>query len=83
MVLIEVLLEMVTDVGAPLFVNVAMSSGTVFAVGVEVQLPPVVHSPPPQVVPQGRCYRIRTGERPSKKSWAGFVLTRVTRISYG
>src|SRR6478735_8407810 len=46
MVLIEVLLEMVTDVGAPLFVNVAMSSGTVFAVGVEVQLPPVVHSPP-------------------------------------
>ena len=37
----------------------------------------------PQVVPQGRCYRIRTGERPSKKSWAGFVLTRVTRISYG
>jgi len=34
MVLIEVLLEMVTDVGAPLFVNVAMSSGTVFAVGV-------------------------------------------------
>jgi len=42
-VLIDALLEMVTAVGAPLLVNVALLSGTV---GVELQLAPVVHSPP-------------------------------------
>jgi len=56
-VLIDVELETVTDVGAPgLFVNVAMSSGTVLGVGVEFQLLPWVHSletgaPPPVEVP--------------------------------
>jgi hypothetical protein len=40
-VLIEASLEIVTDVGAPLLVNVAVSSGTS---GVELQLMPVVHS---------------------------------------
>jgi hypothetical protein len=42
-VVIDVLVEMFTDVGAPLLVNVAVLSGTV---GVELQLVPVVHSPP-------------------------------------
>src|SRR5262245_50948700 len=52
-VLIDVELEIVTDVGVPgLFVNVAMLSGTVLGVGVEFQLLPWVHSlgtgaPPP------------------------------------
>ena len=40
MVPIEVVLEIVTDVGAPLLVNVAMLSGTV---GFELQFVPVVH----------------------------------------
>ena len=43
MVPIEVVLEIVTDVGAPLLVNVAMLSGTV---GFELQFVPVVHSAP-------------------------------------
>ena len=52
---------MVTNVGAPgLFVNVAMSSGTVLGVGVEFQLLPWVHSletgaPPPIQVPSTAC----------------------------
>src|SRR5262249_21897710 len=51
---------MVTDVGAPLFVNVAVMSGTVLAVGVEFQLLPWVHSletgaPPPIQVPSVAC----------------------------
>src|SRR5262245_58389177 len=56
-VLIDVELEIVTDVGVPgLFVNVAMLSGTVLGVGVEFQLLPWVHSletgaPPPIQVP--------------------------------
>jgi hypothetical protein len=58
---LEVELEMVTNVGAPgLFVNVAMSSGTVLGVGVEFQLLPWVHSletgaPPPIQVPSVAC----------------------------
>jgi len=59
-VLIDVEFEMVTDVGAPLFVNVAMSSGTVLGVGVEFQFVPTVHSlpkgpPPPSQVPSVAC----------------------------
>ena len=42
MVLIEVLLEMVTEVG-PVLPNVAVPSGTVLG-GTEFQLVPVVHS---------------------------------------
>ena len=42
-VLIDVLAEIVSDVGAPLLVNVAVLSGTV---GFELQLVPVVHSAP-------------------------------------
>ena len=53
MVLIDVLAEMVTAVGAPLLVNVAVLSGTV---GVELQLVPVVHSAPgPCQVPSVAC----------------------------
>src|SRR6476661_4548438 len=52
MVLIEVLLEMVTEVG-PLLPNVAVPSGTV---GLELQLVPVVHSAPgPCQVPSTAC----------------------------
>ena len=42
-VLIDVRFPMVTDVGAPLLVNVAVLSGTV---GLELQFVPVVHSAP-------------------------------------
>src|SRR5262245_3341597 len=53
MVLIAVLPEMVTEVGAPLPVNVAVLSGTV---GLELQLVPVVHSAPgPVHVPSTAC----------------------------
>ena len=59
-VLIEVEFEIVTDVGAPLFVNVAVMSGTVLGVGVEFQLLPWVHSletgaPLPIQVPSVAC----------------------------
>jgi len=48
-VLIDVLAEIVSDVGAPLLVNVAVLSGTV---GLELQFVPVVHSVPgPSQVP--------------------------------
>ena len=48
-VLIVAAFEMVTAVGAPLLVKVAVPSGTV---GEELQLVPVVHSPPgPSQVP--------------------------------
>ena len=43
MVLIAALFEMATDVGAPLFANDAVPSGTV---GEELQLVPMVHSAP-------------------------------------
>jgi len=54
---IEVVFEIVTDVGAPLFVNVAVVSGTA---GLELQLLPWVHSlgtgaPPPSQVPSTAC----------------------------
>jgi hypothetical protein len=55
MVLIEVLFEMVTEVGAPLLVNVAVPtpSGTS---GLELQLVPVVHSAPgPCQMPSTAC----------------------------
>ena len=53
MVLIAALFEMVTDGGAPLLVNDAVLSGTV---GLELQLVPVVHSPPgPVQVPSTAC----------------------------
>src|SRR5216684_6832902 len=53
MVLIEALLEIVTAVGAPLLVNVAVLSGKV---GLELQLVPVVHSAPgPVQVPSTAC----------------------------
>jgi hypothetical protein len=53
-VLIDVELEMVTDVG-PLFANVAVLSGTVFG-GIEVQFVPTVHSAPgPFQVPSTAC----------------------------
>src|SRR5262245_11120572 len=46
---------MVTDVGALLFVNVAVPSGTVFG-GIEVQFVPTVHSAPgPVQVPSTAC----------------------------
>jgi hypothetical protein len=45
MVLIEALFEMVTEVG-PVLLNVAVLSGTVLGVGVEIQLVPMVHSAP-------------------------------------
>src|SRR6516164_2227437 len=46
---------MVTDVGALLFVNVAVLSGTVLG-GTEVQLVPTVHSAPgPAQVPSTAC----------------------------
>src|SRR5262249_47008341 len=46
---------MVTDVGALLFVNVAMLSGTVLG-GIEVQFVPTVHSAPgPDQVPSTGC----------------------------
>jgi hypothetical protein len=56
MVLIDAGLEMVTEVGEPLLVNVAVLSGAVLGVGVEFQLLPWVHSletgaPPPIQVP--------------------------------
>src|SRR4029077_7532078 len=56
MVLIVVLPEMVTEVGAPLLVNVAKLSGTVLG-GTEVQLVPVVHSlvVAPVQVPSTAC----------------------------
>ena len=50
---IDVLFEMVTAVGAPLLVNVAVPSGTA---GEELQLVPVVHSlPAPSQVPSTAC----------------------------
>ena len=54
---IEVGLEIVTDVAAPLFVNVAVTSGTV---GLELQFVPTVHSlpkgpAPPSQVPSTAC----------------------------
>src|SRR6478609_5098886 len=53
MVLIAAVFEIVTAVGAPLFVNDAVSSGTV---GLELQLAPVVHSAPgPVQVPSTAC----------------------------
>src|SRR5262245_66177258 len=53
MVLIDALFEMVTEVGAPLPVNVAVLSGTV---GLELQFVPVVHSAPgPVHVPSTAC----------------------------
>src|SRR5262245_27304509 len=53
MVLIDVLFEMVTEVGAPLPVKVAVLSGTA---GLELQLVPVVHSAPgPVHVPSTAC----------------------------
>src|SRR5262245_54549680 len=53
MVLIDAVVEMVTEVGAPLPVNVAVLSGTV---GLELQLVPVVHSAPgPVHVPSTAC----------------------------
>jgi hypothetical protein len=52
-VLIEAPLVIVTDVGAPLLVNVAVLSGKV---GLELQLVPVVHSAPgPVQVPSTAC----------------------------
>jgi hypothetical protein len=65
-VLIEVELEMVTDVGVPgLFVNVAMSSGTVLGVGVEFQFVPTVHSLPkgPPPAEPGAVNRVRRTRR--------------------
>src|SRR5215218_10449188 len=53
MVLIEVLFEMVTEVGAPLLLKVAVPSGTA---GLELQLVPVVHSAPgPCQMPSTAC----------------------------
>src|SRR5262245_51043627 len=53
MVLIDVLFEMVTEVGAPLPVKVTVLSGTM---GLELQLVPVVHSEPgPVHVPSTAC----------------------------
>ena len=53
MVLIVAGFEMVTEVGAPLFANDAVSTGTV---GEELQLVPVVHSVPgPVQVPSTAC----------------------------
>ena len=50
---IDVLFEMVTAVGAPLLVNVAVPSGTA---GAELQLVPVVHSlPAPVQMPSTAC----------------------------
>src|SRR5262249_4958832 len=64
---------MVTDVGAPLFVNVAVMSGTVLGVGVEFQLLPGVHSletgaPPPIQVPSVACapFGANTASGPSQ-----------------
>jgi hypothetical protein len=52
MVLIEVLLEMVTEVG-PVLLNVAVPSGTF---GLELQLVPMVHSAPgPCQLPSSAC----------------------------
>src|SRR3954454_9311692 len=53
MVLIEAVPEMVTAVGAPLLLNVAVPSGTA---GLELQLVPIVHSAPgPCQVPSTAC----------------------------
>jgi hypothetical protein len=69
MVLIDALFEMVTDVGAPLFVKVAVLSGTA---GLELQLLPWVHSletgaPPPSQVPSVACaaFGANTASAPS------------------
>jgi len=52
MVLIEVVLEMVTEVG-PVLPNVAVPSGTI---GLELQLVPIVHSAPgPCQLPSTAC----------------------------
>jgi len=73
MVLIDVLAEMVTAVGAPLLVNVAVLSGTV---GVELQLVPVVHSAPgPCQVPSVACADVAA----SKAAAAG-VANKYVRI---
>src|SRR5262249_60431395 len=46
---------MVTDVGAPLFANVAVPLGTVFG-GIEVQFVPTVHSAPGPVQVPSTAY---------------------------
>src|SRR5262245_54739847 len=74
MVLIDVLAEMVTAVGAPLLVNVAVLSGTV---GVELQLVPVVHSAPgPCQVPSVACADVA-----ASKAAAAVVANKYARIS--
>src|SRR5262249_7996548 len=74
MVLIDVLAEMVTAVGAPLLVNVAVLSGTV---GVELQLVPVVHSAPgPYQVPSVACADVA-----ASKAAATVVANKYARIS--
>src|SRR5262249_41828053 len=73
MVLIDVLAEMVTAVGAPLLVNVAVLSGTV---GVELQLVPVVHSAPgPCQVPSVACADVA-----ASKAAAAVVANKYARI---
>jgi hypothetical protein len=68
-----VLAEMVTAVGAPLLVNVAVLSGTV---GVELQLVPVVHSAPgPCQVPSVACADVA-----ASKAAAAVVANKYARI---
>ena len=67
-VLIDAEFEMVTDVGALLFVNVAVLSGTVLG-GTEVQLVPTVHSAPgPVQVPSTACavFGVKMASAPSQ-----------------
>src|SRR5215831_18327504 len=90
MVLIDVEVEMVTEVGAPLFVNVAVLSGTVLGVGVEFQLFPWVHSletgaPPPSQVPSTGCARLGTdmASAPSQTLPSNTARLKATRAASG
>jgi len=87
-VLIEVEFEMVTDVGALLFVNVAALSGTVLGVGVEFQLLPWVHSletgaPLPIQVPSVACaaFGANTASAPSQTLPSSAARVAVERVA--
>jgi hypothetical protein len=72
-VLIDVLAEIVSDVGAPLLVNVAVLSGTV---GLELQFVPVVHSVPgPCQVPSVACADVA-----ASNATAAVVVNKCARI---
>jgi hypothetical protein len=75
--LIDALAEIVTDVGAPLLVNVAVPAGTS---GLELQLAPVVHSTPgPVQVPSVACAGAAAAHRAASRAPADTVAARRQR----